>query len=92
MKFYEYIENGVDEYGQATLQKGEEFEMDIYPQTRNKVDDVRFCESTDIGLTRYRTSAPILSSSLGGGANEARFAVLYVIPSKRMNTYILKKL
>lgn len=92
MKFYEYIENGVDEYGQATLQKGEEFEMDIYPQTRNKVDDVRFCESTDIGLTRYRTSAPIFSLPLGGGTGEARFAVLYVIPSKRMNTYILKKL
>ena len=92
MKFYEYIENGVDEYGQPTLQKGVEFDMDIYPQTRNEVDDVRFCESTDIGLTRYRTSAPILLSSLGGGANEVRYAVLYTIPSKRMNTYILKKL
>ena len=92
MKFYEYIENGVDEYGQATLQKGEEFDMDIYPQTRNEVDDVRFCESTDIGLTRYRTSAPILSSSLGAERTEVRYAILYVIPSKRMNTYILKKL
>lgn len=86
MKFWEYFENGVDEYGQPLLQKGAAFEMDIYPQTRTEVDDIRFCESTDIGLTKFVTSAPIISSSLG------EYNVLYMIPSKRLNTYILKKL
>lgn len=84
---YEYQQSGIDEYGQPTFTEGSPFEMNIYPNTRINVDDIRFAEATDIGLSKYRTSAPIIYLPSG-----ERYSLLYSIPSKRYNTYFLRKI
>lgn len=78
-----------DSYGQRrkNVSSTREVEMIIKNYSREKVEDIRFVEATDIGLTFDRNISDqnqVISTS-------GTYNVLYVIPSKRFYQVFLKK-
>lgn len=81
--------DGKDSYGQRrkTVDTTREVEMMIRNYQQVNVQDVRYIDVTDIGLTfdSAITDANQISTSSG------TYNVLYVIPSRRLNQILLKK-
>ena len=83
------FEDTVDIYGQRRKSEKSRREVDMMIRNylRMNVNDVRFVDATDIGLsfdTAITDANQIISSS-------GTYNVLYVIPSKRLYQYFLQK-
>lgn len=78
-----------DAYGQPhkTESSRREVEMMIRNFVRAKVEDVRFVDATDIGLT-FDTEITDANQII---ATSGTYDVLYVIPSHRLNQVFMKK-
>lgn len=83
------FEDTVDIYGQRRKSEKSRREVDMMIRNylRMNVNDVRFVDATDIGLSfdSAITDANQIISSSG------TYNVLYVIPSKRLYQYFLQK-
>ena len=80
---------GTDAYGQkrknGSTKRDSQMVIKIYRQTT--VDDIRYTDVTDIGLTYDREITDENEIEYGGN----RYTVLYVIPSNRLYQILMKK-
>lgn len=81
--------NGTDAYGQKRKGKSTSRTVDMVVKayTQTKVDDVRYVDVTNIGLT-YDASITDKNQIVIDGET---FNVLYVIPSRRLHQILMKK-
>lgn len=81
--------SGTDAYGQknknGSTTRTVDMVVKIYKQTN--VDDIRFTDVTDIGLTYDKTITDANEVIIDGN----HYNVLYVIPSNRLYQILLKK-
>lgn len=80
---------GTDEYGQKRNngQTTRQVEMMVKVYTQNRVNDIRYVDVTNIGLTKDNNITDENQIIIG----EDTFEVMYVIPSTRYNQILLKK-
>ena len=81
--------SGTDEYGQKRNngQTTRQVEMMVKVYTQNKVNDIRYVDVTNIGLTKDNNITDKNQIII----SEDTFEVMYVIPSTRYNQILLKK-
>ena len=81
--------SGKDAYGITRTQgsSSKEVDMVIKPYAQSNVDDVRYVDVTDIGLTYDKT---ITDNNQIIDGNKT-FQIMYVIPSNRLYQILMKK-
>lgn len=81
--------SGTDAYGQKRQlgSNSKEIEMMIKPYRQSNIDDVRYVDVTDIGLT-YEKSIMDSNQIIDG---EKTFQIMYVIPSNRLYQIMMKQ-
>lgn len=80
---------GLDEYGQPRQlgSRSQTIEMVITSYNHTKVDDVRYEEVTDLGLTSFQEISD--TDKIKDG--ERTYQILYVVPTGRLTQVFLKK-
>lgn len=80
---------GTDAYGvsHTTVSQTRTVKMVVHIYAQQIVDDIRFNDVTDIGLTLDKDITDANQIVIGG----VKYDVLYVIPSPRLNQILMKK-
>lgn len=83
--------DGTDTYGQRNkkgIDSTREVEMYIKVYRQGSVEDIRYTDVTDIGLTKDKLITD--KNEIDDGIN--KYKILYVIPSSRYSQILMKRL